>query len=65
LKTAIARILDDGTAPLLRALRQNMHADRRPAQRGVVSAAPRLVFNATDWAEGDRRSGRERASEWS
>jgi transposase-like protein len=55
LKTAIARILD---APWQRCcvhFVRNMHGHCRPAQRGLVSAALREVFNATDRAEAGRR----------
>ena len=48
LKTAIARVLD---APWQRCcvhFVRNMHGHCRPAQRGLVSAALREVFNATD-----------------
>jgi transposase-like protein len=34
---------------------RNMHGHCRPAQRGLVSAALREVFNAPDRAEADRR----------
>jgi putative transposase len=55
LKTAIARVLD---APWQRCcvhFVRNMHGHCRPAQRGLVSAALREVFNATDRAEAGRR----------
>jgi transposase-like protein len=55
LKTAIARVLD---APWQRCtvhFVRNMHGHCRPAQRGLVSAALREVFNATDRAEASRR----------
>jgi putative transposase len=55
LKTAIARILD---APWQRCcvhFVRNMHGHCRPAQRGMVSAALREVFNAPDHAEARRR----------
>ena len=48
LKSAIARVLD---APWQRCtvhFVRNMHGHCRPAQRGLVSAALREVFNATD-----------------
>src|SRR4051794_15851316 len=57
LKTAIARVLD---APWQRCcvhFVRNMHGDCRPAQRGMVSAALREVFNAPDQAEVRRRVG--------
>ena len=57
LKTAIARILD---APWQRCcvhFVRNMHGHCRPAQRGMVSAALREVFNAPDQAEARRRVG--------
>ena len=55
LKTAIARVLD---APWQRCcvhFVRNMHGHCRPAQRGLVSAALREVFNATDRGEAGRR----------
>ena len=55
LKTAIARILD---APWQRCcvhFVRNMHGHCRPAQRGMVSAALREVFNAPDQPEARRR----------
>ncbi len=55
LKTAIARVLD---APWQRCcvhFVRNMHGHCRPAQRGLVSAALREVFNATDRDEARRR----------
>jgi len=55
LRTAIARVLD---APWQRCcvhFVRNMHGHCRPAQRGLVSAALREVFNATDRAEAGRR----------
>jgi hypothetical protein len=55
LQTAIARVLD---APWQRCtvhFVRNMHGHCRPAQRGLVSAALREVFNATDRAEASRR----------
>ena len=55
LKSAIARVLD---APWQRCcvhFVRNMHGHCRPAQRGLVSAALREVFNATDRAEAGRR----------
>jgi transposase-like protein len=55
LKSAIARVLD---APWQRCcvhFVRNMHGHCRPAQRGLVSAALREVFNATDRAEASRR----------
>ena len=58
LKTAIARVLD---APWQRCtvhFVRNMHGHCRPAQRGMVSAALREVFNAPDRAEAaPRRAG--------
>ena len=57
LKSAIARVLD---APWQRCtvhFVRNMHGHCRPAQRGLVSAALREVFNATDRAEARRRVG--------
>ena len=57
LKTAIARVLD---APWQRCcvhFVRNMHGHCRPAQRGMVSAALREVFNAPDHAEARRRVG--------
>ena len=57
LKNAIARVLD---APWQRCtvhFVRNMHGHCRPAQRGLVSAALREVFNATDHAEARRRVG--------
>jgi transposase-like protein len=57
LKTAIARVLD---APWQRCtvhFVRNMHGHCRPAQRGLVSAALREVFNAHDQAEAQRRVG--------
>jgi putative transposase len=55
LKNAIARVLD---APWQRCtvhFVRNMHGHCRPSQRGLVSAALREVFNATDRAEARRR----------
>jgi putative transposase len=55
LKTSIARVLD---APWQRCcvhFVRNMHGHCRPAQRGLVSAALREVFNAPDRAEAGRR----------
>jgi putative transposase len=55
LKSAIARVLD---APWQRCcvhFVRNMHGHCRPAQRGLVSAALREVFNATDRDEARRR----------
>ncbi|MEA2171995.1 MAG: putative transposase [Solirubrobacteraceae bacterium] len=55
LKASIARVLD---APWQRCcvhFVRNMHGHCRPAQRGLVSAALREVFNATDRAEAGRR----------
>ena len=55
LKAAIARVLD---APWQRCcvhFVRNMHGHCRPAQRGLVSAALREVFNATDRDEARRR----------
>lgn len=57
LKHAIARVLD---APWQRCtvhFVRNMHGHCRPAQRGLVSAALREVFNATDRDEARRRVG--------
>ncbi len=57
LKTAAARVLD---APWQRCtvhFVRNMHGHCRPSQRGLVSAALREVFNATDRAEARRRVG--------
>jgi putative transposase len=57
LKTAIARVLD---APWQRCcvhFVRNMHGHCRPAQRGMVSAALREVFNAQDDQEARRRVG--------
>jgi putative transposase len=57
LKNAIARVLD---APWQRCtvhFVRNMHGHCRPAQRGLVSAALREVFNATDRDEASRRVG--------
>jgi transposase-like protein len=57
LKNAIARVLD---APWQRCtvhFVRNMHGHCRPSQRGLVSAALREVFNATDAAEARRRVG--------
>ncbi len=57
LKNAIVRVLD---APWQRCtvhFVRNMHGHCRPAQRGLVSAALREVFNATDRAEARRRVG--------
>ena len=57
LKNAIARVLD---APWQRCtvhFVRNMHGHCRPAQRGLVSAALREVFNAHDQAEARRRVG--------
>ncbi len=57
MKSAIARVLD---APWQRCtvhFVRNMHGHCRPAQRGLVSAALREVFNATDRAEARRRVG--------
>ena len=57
LKNAIVRVLD---APWQRCtvhFVKNMHGHCRPAQRGLVSAALREVFNATDRAEARRRVG--------
>ena len=55
LKTAIARVLD---APWQRCcvhFVRNMHGHCRPDQRGLISAALREVFNATDVPRGRRR----------
>src|SRR3954469_6368260 len=55
LKTAIARVLD---APWQRCcvhFVRNMHGHCRPAQRGMVSAALREVFNAPDGDEARAR----------
>jgi transposase-like protein len=55
LKAAIARVLD---APWQRCcvhFVRNMHGHCRPAQRGLVSAALREVFSATDRSEAGRR----------
>jgi putative transposase len=55
LKTAVARVLD---APWQRCcvhFVRTMHGHCRPAQRGLVSAALREVFNATDRAEAGSR----------
>jgi transposase-like protein len=55
LKTAIARVLD---APWQRCcvhFVRNMHGHCRPAQRGMVSAALREVFNAPDGTEARAR----------
>ena len=57
LKNAIARVL---SAPWQRCtvhFVRNMHGHCRPAQRGLVSAALREVFNAHDQAEARRRVG--------
>lgn len=57
LKNAVARVLD---APWQRCcvhFVRNMHGHCRPAQRGLVSAALREVFNATDRDEARRRVG--------
>ncbi len=57
LKNAIARVLD---APWQRCtvhFVRNMHGHCRPAQRGLVSAALREIFNATDRPEARRRVG--------
>ena len=57
LKNAIARVLD---APWQRCtvhFVRNMHGHCRPAQRGLVSAALREVFNAADGAEARKRVG--------
>ena len=57
LKTAIARVLD---APWQRCtvhFVRNMHGHCRPAQRGLVSAALREVFQAPDAPEARRRVG--------
>jgi putative transposase len=57
LKTAIARVLG---APWQRRtvhFVRNMHGHCRPAQRGLVSAALREVFNAHDQDEARRRVG--------
>jgi putative transposase len=57
LKNAIARVLD---APWQRCtvhFVRNMHGHCRPSQRGLVSAALREVFNATDRDEARRRVG--------
>jgi putative transposase len=57
LKTAIARVLD---APWQRCcvhFVRNMHGHCRPAQRGMVSAALREVFNAPDGTEARARVG--------
>jgi putative transposase len=57
LKTAIARVLD---APWQRCcvhFVRNMHGHCRPAQRGMVSAALREVFNAPDGDEARQRVG--------
>jgi len=55
LKAAIALVLD---APWQRCcvhFVRNMHGHCRPAQRGLLSAALREVFNATDRQEAGRR----------
>jgi putative transposase len=55
LKTAIARVLD---APWQRCcvhFVRNMHGHCRPAQRGMVSAALREVFNAPDGDQARQR----------
>ena len=57
LKTAIARVLD---APWQRCcvhFVRNMHGHCRPAQRGMVSAGLREVFNAPDGTEARQRIG--------
>ena len=57
LKAAVARVLD---APWQRCtvhFVRNMHGHCRPSQRGLVSAALREVFNATDRQEAGRRVG--------
>jgi putative transposase len=57
LKNAITRVLD---APWQRCtvhFVRNMHGHCRPAQRGLISAALREVFNAHDQAEARRRVG--------
>jgi putative transposase len=57
LKSAIARVLD---APWQRCtvhFVRNMHGHCRPAQRGLVSAALREVFNAQNREEARRRLG--------
>ncbi len=57
LKNAIVRVLD---APWQRCtvhFVRNMHGHCRPSQRGLVSAALREIFNATDAAEAKRRVG--------
>ena len=57
LKSAIARVLD---APWQRCtvhFVRNMHGHCRPAQRGLVSAALREVFNAQNQPEAKRRVG--------
>ncbi|MCA1701221.1 MAG: IS256 family transposase [Actinobacteria bacterium] len=57
LKSAAARVLD---APWQRCtvhFVRNMHGHCRPAQRGLVSAALREVFNATSRQEAKRRVG--------
>lgn len=57
LKSAIVRVLD---APWQRCtvhFVRNMHGHCRPAQRGLVSAALREVFNAADHDEARKRVG--------
>ena len=57
LKSAIARVLDAPWERCTVHFVRNMHGHRRPAQRELVSAALRGVFNATDAAEARRRVG--------
>ncbi len=57
LKSAIARVLDAPRQRCTVHFVRNMHGHCRPAQRGLVSAALREVFNATDRAEARRRVG--------
>ena len=57
LKTAIARILSCPWQRCAVHFVRNMHGHCRPAQRGLVSAALREVFNAHDRDEARRRVG--------
>jgi hypothetical protein len=55
LKTAIARVLDAPWQRCCAHFVRNMHGHCRPAQRGMVSAALREMFNAPDGAEARQR----------
>jgi len=57
LKNAIVRVLDASWQRCTVHFVRNMHGHCRPSQRGLVSAALREIFNATDAAEARRRVG--------